>query len=87
VALEPHVGPAVAPAGLAGALLEGVDVAGVVGVQRFGDAEELTEIVEAGLRAGALFEMGGTDSFLLEGDGVHACSVAIRYRLRVLRRL
>ena len=52
VAAHPDVGPAVAAAGFLGAALEAV----VFRVARLGDAEQVAEVVEPGLRAGAFGE-------------------------------
>jgi hypothetical protein len=70
VAALPDVGPAVAAIGLPGAALEAV----VVGVARLGDAEQVAEVVEPGLGAGAF----GERVVLPEGDeffGGHGGSV------------
>ena len=58
-ALAPDVGPALAAAGLGGALLEGEPVAGRVGGDRVGAVEEAAEVVEVGLRGRALLELDG----------------------------
>ncbi len=80
----PDVGPAVAAAGLAGAALEAV----VVRVARLGDAEQVAEVVEMGLRAGPLGErvVFPEGDELFRGHGAARAgenrSVAMRVELR-----
>src|SRR5690606_12142874 len=72
VAVVPDVSPTITAAGNRGALLERIDLARVVRVERIRDIEQCTEVVEVGLRCGFLLQVGGTDPFLLKSDNVHA---------------
>ena len=59
-ALAPDIGPALAAGGLGGALLEGEPLALGVGGDRVILAQQRAQVVEMGLRGGALLDFGGS---------------------------
>ena len=65
----PDVRPAISATGLLRTALEGIELAGRIDIGGGGDAEDGAEVVEVGLRGGALLE-GTSDPLSLEGDGV-----------------
>jgi hypothetical protein len=83
VAALPDIGPAVAAAGLFGAALEAV----VVGVARFGDAEQVAEVVEMGLAparsvSGLFFQVAMNCSGVMARRAAgKGCSVAMPMEL------